>query len=89
MCAGVTISGSRALKDRRTASKKSLQKSTLIPACFVGALIGSGTLLLLFFYLETGADKLVDLIRDDQMALVELSIDIVARIGFPDEAYDL
>ena len=89
MYTGVTIPGSRALKDRRAASKQPLEKSTLVPARLFGAQTGSGTQLLLFFYLETRADELVNLIRDNQMALVELSINIVARIGFPDEAYDL
>lgn len=70
------------MKGGRTASKQTLEKSTLVPVRLVGALIDSGTQLLLFFHLETCADKLVNLIRDDQMALVELSIDIVARIGF-------
>ena len=89
MCTGGAIPGSRAMKAGRAPSKQPLEKSNLVPARLVGALIDSGTQLLLFFHLETCADKLVNLIRDNQMALVELSIDIVARIGFPDETYDL
>jgi hypothetical protein len=45
--------------------------------------------LLPFFYFKTCADKVVDLIRDDQVTLAELSINVVARISVPNEAYDL
>jgi hypothetical protein len=71
------------------ASKQSSEKSALVPAILFGMLMDSSALLLLFFHFETSADELVDLVRDDQVTLVELPIDFVARIGFPDEAYDL
>jgi hypothetical protein len=48
-----------------------------------------GALLLLLFYLKTGADKLVDLIADLKVPLVELLIDIVAWIGGPNESRNL
>jgi hypothetical protein len=67
----------------------SLEKSALISASVFGALIVSGALLLPFFYFKTCADKLVDLIRDDQVTLAELSINVVAWISVPNEAYDL
>jgi hypothetical protein len=54
-----------------------------------GALIGRGALLLPFLYSETGADKLVNLMRDHQVTLAELSINVIARISIPNEAYDL
>jgi len=58
-------------------------------ASVFGALIGRGALLLPFFYFKTGADKLVNLIRDHQVTLAELSINVIARISIPNEAYDL
>ena len=45
--------------------------------------------MLSFFYFETGADELVGLIRDEQVTLAELSINVVAWISIPNEAYDL
>jgi hypothetical protein len=38
---------------------------------------------------HAGGDQLVDLVRDVKVALAELAIDVVARIGVPDEAHDL
>jgi hypothetical protein len=70
------------------APKQSLEKSALILAPVFGVLIGSGALLLSFFYFKTGADKLVNLIRDDQVTLAELSINIIAWISLPNKAYD-
>jgi hypothetical protein len=70
------------------APKQSLEKSALILAPVFGVLIGRGALLLSFFYFKTGADKLVNLIRNDQVTLAELSINIVAWISVPNKAYD-
>jgi hypothetical protein len=70
------------------APKQSLEKSALILAPVFGVLIGRGALLLSFFYFKTGADKLVNLIRNDQVTLAELSISIVAWISVPNKAYD-
>ena len=41
------------------------------------------------FYFKTGADKLVDLMRDEQVTIAELAINIVVWISVPNEAYDL
>jgi hypothetical protein len=46
-------------------------------------------LVLLFFYFETGANELVDLIASLKVALGELLINVVARIGVPNESRDL
>ena len=54
-----------------------------------GALIGRGALLLPFLYSETGADKLVNLIWDEQVTFAELSIDVIVWISIPNKAYDL
>jgi len=50
---------------------------------------GSGAPLLLFLNFKTGANKLVDLIGDVQVALVELLVNIVAGISLPNESRDL
>ena len=54
--------------------------------CVFGSL--RGALLFSFFYFDTGAYKLVDLIWDKQVPLAELSIYIVAWISVPNELYD-
>jgi hypothetical protein len=41
------------------------------------------------FYFKTGADKLVNLIGNEHMTFTELSINIIAWIGVPNETYDL
>jgi hypothetical protein len=71
------------------APKQSLEKSALILAPVCGVLIGRGCSVALVFYFKTGADKLVNLIRDYQVTLAELSINVIARISIPNEAYDL
>ena len=40
------------------------------------------------FYFKTGSDKLVNLIRDDQMTFAKLSINVIAWISVPNETYD-
>jgi hypothetical protein len=45
-------------------------------------------LLLLFFYFETGGNELVGLIARLKVALGELVINVVARIGVPNESRD-
>jgi hypothetical protein len=54
--------------------------------CVFGSL--RGALLFSFFYFDTSAYKLVDLIWDKQVTLAELSIYIVAWISVPNESYD-
>jgi hypothetical protein len=44
--------------------------------------------LLLFFHFETSTDKLVDLIASLKVALGKLVINVVARIGVPNESRD-
>ena len=44
--------------------------------------------MLLFFYLKTGADELVDLIASLKVALGEFLINVVARIRVPNEPRD-
>jgi hypothetical protein len=78
------------LRDKPIA--KSCEKSNSV--CVFGATIRRsgapiGALLLLFFYFETGGDKFMDLIFQKEMTFAELSINFVAWIGVPDEAYDL
>jgi hypothetical protein len=72
----------------RWAQKQSLEKSALAMTRVAGELLRRGALLLLFFYLKTGANKLVDLIASLKVALGEFSINVVARIGVPNEPRD-
>ena|ERR1700687_1618687 len=65
---------------------KSPEKSAL--ARVFGVLIGRGALPDLFLYPKTGADKLVDPIPDEKVTFAELSINVVAWISVPNEAYD-
>jgi hypothetical protein len=51
-------------------------------------MVGCGALILLFFYFETGANKLVDLKADLKVALCELVINCVAWISVPNESRD-
>jgi len=51
-------------------------------------MVRCGALFLLFFYFETGANKLVDLIADLKVALGELLISFVAWISVPNESRD-
>src|SRR5262245_7446778 len=48
-----------------------------------------GALLSALLGFQAGADQLVHLVRDVKVTLAELAIDVVARIGVPDEAHDL
>jgi hypothetical protein len=64
------------------------KKSTLIVESAFGAVIGNGAMALPIFYFKTGSDKLVNLIRDDQMTFAKLSINVIAWIGVPNETYD-
>jgi hypothetical protein len=41
------------------------------------------------FYFKTGADKLVNLIWDEQVTFAELSIDVIIWISIPNKTYDL
>src|SRR6516162_880746 len=68
--------------------KQSLEKSTLRMARVVGNMVRRGALLLLLFYFETGANELVHLIASLKVALGELLVNLVARIGVPNEARD-
>jgi hypothetical protein len=72
------------------APKQSLEKSALTMARVVGNMVRRGALLrlLLLFYFETGADELVDLIARLKVTLGELLINVLARIGVPDESRD-
>src|SRR5262245_45165016 len=72
----------------RWAPKQSLEKSALIMARVVGNRVRGGALLVLLFYFETGANELVHLIASLKVALGELLINLVARIGVPNEARD-
>ena len=54
-----------------------------------GVLIKNCALLLSFFYLKAGADKLMNFIWDEQVTLAELSIDVIVWISIPNKAYDL
>jgi hypothetical protein len=54
-----------------------------------GALIEKCALLLSFFYFKAGADKLVNLIWDEQVTFAELSIDVIIWISIPNKTYDL
>jgi hypothetical protein len=65
---------------------KSLEKSAL--ACVFGVVIGRGALPLLFLQPKTGADELMDPIPDEKVTFAELSINVVAWISVPNEAYD-
>ncbi len=69
--------------------KQSLEKSAVILGPIFGALLQSCPIALTFFHFKTGADKLVNLIWDDQMTFGKLSINVIAGIGVPNEAYDL
>src|SRR6516225_7138288 len=68
--------------------KQSLEKSALRMARVVGNMVRRGALLLLLFYFETGANELVHLIASLKVALGELLVNLVARIGVPNEARD-
>jgi hypothetical protein len=70
------------------APKQPFEKSTLIVESAFGAVIGNGAMALPIFYFKTGSDKLVNLIRDDQMTFAKLSINVIAWIGVPNETYD-
>jgi hypothetical protein len=72
----------------RWAQKHSLEKSALTTTRVVRELLRDGALLLLFFDLKTGANKLVDLIASLKVALGEFLINVVARIGVPNEPRD-
>jgi hypothetical protein len=78
----------RAWAAARTTPKQSLKKSALIMACVVGLMVRCGALFRLFFYFKTGANKLVDLIADQKVALGELLIYVVAWISVPNESDD-
>jgi len=54
----------------------------------VGNMVRRGALLLLLFYFKTGANELVHLIASQKVALGELLINLVARIGVPNETRD-
>jgi hypothetical protein len=72
----------------RSAPKQSLEKSTLAMARVVGKMILRGAPLLLIFHFETGANELMDLVASLKVALGELPINLVARIGVPNESRD-
>jgi hypothetical protein len=67
------------------APKQFSKKFAFMLLCVFGSLRGA---LFSFFYFDTGAYKLVDLIWDKQVPLAELSIYIVAWISVPNESYD-
>ena len=69
--------------------KQSRKKSALTLAPRFGALIEKCALLLSFFYIKPGADKLVNLIWDEQVTFAELSIDVIIWISIPNKTYDL
>ena len=73
----------------RATPKQSRKKSALTLAPRFGALIEKCALLLSFFYFKAGADKLVNLIWDEQVTFAELSIDVIVWISIPNKAYDL
>jgi hypothetical protein len=58
-------------------------------AFIFGALMEKRALLLLFLYFKASADKLVNLIWDEQVTFAELSINVIVWISIPNEAYDL
>jgi hypothetical protein len=60
--------------------KQSRKKSALTLAPWFGALIEKCALLLSFFYFKAGADKLVNLIWDEQVTFAEPSIDVIIWI---------
>src|SRR5215471_21442619 len=72
----------------RSAPKQSREKSIRTMARGVGKMVLRGALLLLIFHLETGANELVDLVASLKVALGELPINLVARVGVPDESRD-
>jgi hypothetical protein len=72
----------------RRAQKQSLEKPALTTTCVTGELLRGGALLLSFFYLKTGANKLVDLIASLKVPLGEFLINVVARISVPNEPRD-
>jgi hypothetical protein len=51
-------------------------------------MVGCGALFFLSFYFKTGANKLMDRIGELKVALGELLINVVARIGVPNEPRD-
>ncbi len=69
--------------------KQSLEKSAMILGSIFNALIRGCPLAFTFFRFKTDADKLVNLIWDDQMTFGKLSINVIAGIDVPNEAYDL
>jgi hypothetical protein len=69
--------------------EQSRKKSALTLAPSFGALIEKCALLLSFFYIKAGANKLVNLIWDEQVTFAELSIDVIIWISIPNKAYDL
>jgi len=71
------------------APKQSRKKSALTLAPRFGALIEKCALLLSLFYRKAGADKLVNLIWDEQVTFAELSIDVIIWISIPNKTYDL
>ena len=73
-------------RHRHAAPKQLSKKFAFILPCVFGSL--RGALLPSFFYFDTGAYKLVDLIWDKQVTLGELPIYIVAWISIPNESYD-
>jgi hypothetical protein len=70
------------------APKQSVEKSALTMARVVGNRVRGGALFVLLFYFETGAYELVDLLASLKVALGELLINLIARIGVPNEARD-
>ena len=72
----------------RWAQKQSLEKSALTTTRVVREHLRGGALLLSFFYLKTGANKLVNLIASLKVAFGEFLINVVARIGVPNEPRD-
>src|ERR1700730_3916202 len=65
----------------RATPKQSRKKSALTLARIFGVLIEKCALLLSFFYFKAGADKLVNLIWDEQVTFAELSIDVIIWIS--------
>ena len=68
----------------RSTPKQSLEKSALIRGCIVRY----SALFVLLFCVDTGANKLMDLITGLKVALGELLINVVAWIGVPNEPRD-
>ena len=74
----------------RATSKQSRKKSALILASQCGALFDYGTLLLSFFYFETGANESREpYSKWDEVTFAEVSIHVIVRISIPNETYDL